>query len=57
VVVSKQARKLKEREVGGKEKLFSIPNKREVGKLKNVATPQSKGAGWRRIKRKKSFTH
>jgi hypothetical protein len=26
-----QASKLKEREVGGKEKLFSIPYKREVG--------------------------
>jgi hypothetical protein len=32
------ASKLKEREVRGKEKLFSIPNKREVGKLKKVVT-------------------
>jgi hypothetical protein len=31
VVFRKQASKLKEREVGGKEKLLSIPNKREVG--------------------------
>jgi hypothetical protein len=31
VVFCKQASKLKKREVGGKEKLFSIPNKREVG--------------------------
>jgi hypothetical protein len=30
------ASELKEKEVGGQEKLFSIPNRREVGKLKKV---------------------